>query len=126
MTFRARLVVAATTAVVWVAPEVADDRLTEPPENAYRRLMPRACGFPLTADDARRAVTDRDDFLGSATWFEAWILAAQIHGHLTKTFGPRWTNGHALTADDVARWAGGAGLDPAQLSSQLAARLTAK
>ena len=102
--------------------------------------MSRACGFPLTADDARRAVTDRDDFLGSATWFEAWILAAQIHRHLTKTFGPRWwespgagqelsalwTNGHALTADDVARWAGGAGLDPAQLSSQLAARLTAK
>ena len=38
----------------------------------------------------KRYVTDRDDFLDSATWFEAWILAAQIEAHLTKKFGARW------------------------------------
>lgn len=110
-------------------------RLNEPAIEAYRRIMSRAYGFALTADDAKRLSLDDDPFLDGADYLFGWILAAQVSKHLTAVDGERWwtsakageelsalwARGTAVTAQDVAAWAGATEIDPAALVETLGA-----
>jgi hypothetical protein len=112
-------------------------KLTEPPAEAYRKILSRAYGFQLTADDAQRYLVDTDDFFYSADYFRAWFLAAQLDRHLAETYGARWweapaagdflkglwAEGNRLTADEVAQKLGAKGVDPAALLRTLNERL---
>jgi hypothetical protein len=56
----------------------------------YRDVMARTYGFPMTAADQARAELDREEFLASADYLEAFLLAAQLEQQLRGRFGPAW------------------------------------
>jgi hypothetical protein len=56
----------------------------------YRVTMARTYGFPMTAADEARAELDREEFLASADYLEAFLLAAQLEQQLRGRFGPAW------------------------------------
>jgi hypothetical protein len=56
----------------------------------YRQVMTRTYAFPMTAVDEARAELDREEFLASADYLEAFLLAAQLEEQLRVRFGPAW------------------------------------
>jgi len=56
----------------------------------YRDVMKRTYGFPMTAADEARAELDREEFLASADYLRAFVLAAQIEQQLRGRFGAAW------------------------------------
>ncbi len=56
----------------------------------YRDVMARTYGFPMTAADEARAELDREEFLASADYLQAFLLAAQLEQQLRGRFGPSW------------------------------------
>lgn len=56
----------------------------------YRQVMTRTYGFPMTAADEARAELDREEFLASADYLEAFLLAAQLEQQLRGRFGAPW------------------------------------
>ena len=106
----------------------------------YRELFSRAYGFELSADDANAFRTDVDDTFYSADYSRAFVLAGLMHEGVRKQFGDDWygnpavgkflrdeifSKGTALSADDVARKLGFAGLDFAA-AARRAQRLVAE
>jgi hypothetical protein len=112
-------------------------QLTDPPAEGYRRIMSRAFGFKLTADDGRRYLTDQDEFLESADYFLAWILEGHVEAHLAGKFGDRWwmspeagaslatvwKNGRRVTLEDVVHWSGSATFDPSLIATSLGRKI---
>jgi hypothetical protein len=110
-------------------------RLGEPALDAYRRIMSRAYGFALTADDAKRLALDDDPFLDNADYLLGWILAGQVTKHLATAHGEKWwtstqsgdelaqlwARGTSASAQDVVVWSGATELDPAALVETLGA-----
>ncbi|MGO8969602.1 MAG: chromosome segregation protein SMC [Myxococcaceae bacterium] len=56
----------------------------------YREVMARTYGFPMTAADEARAELDREEFLASADYLQAFVLAAQLEQQLRGRFGLAW------------------------------------
>ncbi len=56
----------------------------------YRDVMARTYGFPMTAADEARAELDREEFLASADYLQAFVLAAQLEQQLRGRFGLSW------------------------------------
>jgi len=91
----------------------------------YRDVMKRTYGFPMTAADEARAELDREEFLASADYLRAFVLAAQIEQQLRGRFGAAWWQqkgagdwirgllapGNSLGADGLAHAMGLDGLD---------------
>ncbi len=91
----------------------------------YREVMTRTYGFPMTAADEARAELDREEFLASADYLQAFVLAAQLEQQLRGRFGPAWwqeaaagawvrsllAKGNSETAGGFARAMGLEGLD---------------
>jgi hypothetical protein len=109
------------------------------PQALYRELLGRACGFPVSANDAERYLVDHDAFFYSADYFRAWFLAAQIEAHLVKQLGPSWWDkpeagkalaelwryGNQLNVDEVAKKLGEPGVQAAPLLEHFRVILTA-
>jgi hypothetical protein len=85
------------------------------PRDAYRRLLSRAYGIPLTDEDVTAYLSDVDPTFYAADYFRAWLLEALLAEHLEERFGPRWfecksagrflaqlwASGNQMTADDL-------------------------
>jgi hypothetical protein len=56
----------------------------------YRDVMGRTYGFAMTASDVARAELDREEFLASADYLQAFVLEAQLEQQLRGRFGPAW------------------------------------
>jgi hypothetical protein len=56
----------------------------------YRDIMARTYGFPMTPADEARAELDREEFLASADYLQAFVLASQLEQQLRGRFGPAW------------------------------------
>jgi hypothetical protein len=56
----------------------------------YRDIMARTYGFPMSAADEARAELDREEFLSSGDYLQAFVLAAQLAQQLRGRFGPNW------------------------------------
>jgi hypothetical protein len=56
----------------------------------YREIMARTYGFPMTSADEARSELDREEFLASADYLEAFLLAAQLEQQLRGRFGAAW------------------------------------
>ncbi len=56
----------------------------------YRDVMKRTYGFPMTAADEARVELDREEFLASADYLQAFVLAAQLEQQLRGRFGSSW------------------------------------
>jgi hypothetical protein len=52
--------------------------------------MGRTYGFAMTASDVARAELDREEFLASADYLQAFVLEAQLEQQLRGRFGPAW------------------------------------
>ena len=106
----------------------------------YRQLFSVAYGFELSPDDAQVFRTDVDDTFYSADYARAFVLAGLMHEGIRKQFGEDWygnpavgkflkselfSRGTSLTADDVAKRLGFAGLDFAA-AARRAQRLVAE
>ena len=86
----------------------------------YRDVMARTYGFPMTVADVARAELDREEFLASADYLQAFLLAAQLEHQLRGRFGPTWwqqpaagewmrgllAKGNSETADGLGHAAG--------------------
>ena len=91
----------------------------------YRDIMARTYGFPMTAADEARAELDREEFLASGDYLEAFVLAAQLEQQLRGRFGPAWWEakaagdwmrgllaaGNSVSATGLAQAMGEDGLD---------------
>jgi hypothetical protein len=91
----------------------------------YRNVMARTYGFPMTPADEARAELDREEFLASADYLEAFLLAAQLEQQLRGRFGPAWWEqkasgdwmrgllapGNSLPANGLSRAIGEDGLE---------------
>ena len=92
----------------------------------YRQLFSVAYGFELTEDEAQVYLADVDDSFYSADYARAFVLAGLMHEGIRKKFGDDWygnpevgkflrgelfSEGTSLSADDVAKKLGFAGLD---------------
>lgn len=91
----------------------------------YRDVMKRTYGFAMTSADEARAELDREEFVASADYLQAFLLAAQLEQQLRKQFGPAWWQqqaagdwvrvrlaaGNSETANDFVHAVGLQGLD---------------
>jgi hypothetical protein len=91
----------------------------------YRDVMARTYGFPMTAADLARSELDREEFLASADYLQAFVLAAQLEQQLRGRFGPTWWErktagdwmrgllapGNSVSASGLARTMGEHGLE---------------
>jgi hypothetical protein len=103
----------------------------------YRQVMARTYAFPMTAADEARAELDREEFLASADYLEAFLLAAQLEQQLQGRFGPAWWEskaagvflrgllapGNSVTATGLAKSLGAGGLEVDAFVSRLPAML---
>jgi hypothetical protein len=103
----------------------------------YRQVMTRTYGFPMTEADAARAELDREEFLASADYLEAFLLAAQLEQQLRGRFGPNWWEakaagdwvrgllapGNSVSASGLARALGEQGLEVDAFLARLPATL---
>ena len=103
----------------------------------YRQVMARTYAFPMTAADEARAELDREEFLASADYLEAFLLAAQLEEQLRGRFGPAWWEakaagvwvrgllapGNSVSATGLARALGEEGLEVEAFVSRLPATL---
>ncbi len=99
----------------------------------YRQVMTRTYAFPMTAADEARAELDREEFLASADYLEAFLLAAQLEAQLRLRFGPAWweskaagafmrgllAKGNSLTATGLAQSLGAKGIEVDAFVSRL-------
>ena len=60
------------------------------PKATYQRVMTRVYGFPMTPADDERAELDREEFLASGDYLQAFLLSAQLADALRTRFGPAW------------------------------------
>jgi hypothetical protein len=85
----------------------------------YRDVMARTYGFPMTGADAARAELDREEFLASADYLQAFVLAAQLEQQLRGRFGPTWWEAKGA-GDWMRKWlAAGNSLSAGALSRAL-------
>jgi hypothetical protein len=103
----------------------------------YRQVMTRTYGFPMSAADEARAELDREEFLASADYLEAFVLAAQLEQQLRGRFGAAWWEakpagewmrgllapGNALSATALAQRVGENGLSVDAFLTRLPATL---
>jgi len=129
----------ARRAAALVLAEVARARAPAGAAAAWARLGPRALGHPLDAGEAPPWRLEPDPLLESAEVLRAALLAAQVEARLgAGPGGPwwrrpqsgawlreAWAHGAARTPDEVARDAGGAGLDPGALDVLVRAQAAA-
>jgi hypothetical protein len=103
----------------------------------YRDVMGRTYGFPMTAADEARAELDREEFLASADYLQAFVLSAQLEQQLRGRFGAAWWEqkaagdwmrgllapGNAVSASGLVRELGEEHLDVQAFLAQLPAAL---
>ncbi len=113
-----------------------EDRAAHPAE-LYRRLMSRALGFALTADESRRWVIDRSELAGSADDLRAALAAVQLERAFEQRFGATWwrskaagallqsiwSRGTQPTVDELLGFVGEKAVSPDALVSTLTERL---
>jgi len=92
------------------------------PREAYRRLLSRAYGFPLTNEDAMTYLSDVDPTFYAADYFRAWLAEAILTEHLEERFGPRWFERKAAGRFLAKVWALGNQMTVEELLAQLGAR----
>ncbi len=106
----------------------------------YRDVMKRTYGFPMTAADEARAELDREEFLASADYLQAFVLAAQLEQQLRGRFGNAWWQektagdwvrgllapGNSRTASGLAHALGLDGLDVEAFVTRVPATLGGK
>jgi hypothetical protein len=94
------------------------------PKATYGRIMTRVYGFPMTPADDERAELDREEFLASGDYLQAFLLSAQLAEALRMRCGPAWWQekaagdwvrgrlapGTSLSAGELARALGGSGI----------------
>jgi len=99
----------------------------------YRQVMTRTYAFPMTAADEARAELDREEFLASADYLEAFLLAAQLEAQLRLRFGAAWWEskaagafirgllapGNSITATGLAQALGAKGVEVDAFVSRL-------
>jgi len=85
----------------------------------YKRIMSRAYGVPIAAEDEARSVVDLDELYQPADDIRAWLLARQFQEVLTRRFGAAWWK-NAL-AGDVLRevWAKGSAPYPQEVARSM-------
>jgi len=118
----------------------APDKTTNDLRELYRQLFSIAFTFPLDDDDAQLFRTDVDDLFYAADYARAFVLAGGLQESLRRRFGDDWygdpaagaflrsqlfSQGTALSADQVAERAGFHGLDFAAAAAR-AQRLVAE
>jgi hypothetical protein len=118
----------------------APDKTTNDLRELYRQLFSIAFTFPLDDDDAQLFRTDVDDLFYAADYARAFVLAGGLQDSLRRRFGDDWygdpaagaflrsqlfSQGTALSADQVAERAGFHGLDFAAAAAR-AQRLVAE
>lgn len=99
----------------------------------YRALFSLAYGFPLSDEEAQVYLADVDDTFYSADYARAFVLAGMMHEGIRRRFGEDWygnpevgkflrseifSQGTALSSDDVAKKLGFAGLDFASAAAR--------
>ena len=91
----------------------------------YHRLMSRATGLMLTADDDARYVVDRDELYQSADELQAFVLAAQLRAALKKRFGRTWWQ--SRSSGELLReiWSRGSTLYPQEVPNLWGEELSA-
>jgi hypothetical protein len=103
----------------------------------YKEVMTRTLGITLDERDTAQHLVDRDDFYEAADTFRAGFLAAQLQAQLKARFGPTWwrskdagrflkdlwSQGQALTADEVAQRLGEKSVRPDALLVRLSTTL---
>ncbi len=129
----------ARRAAALVLAEVARARAPATAAAAWAALAPRALGHPLDPREAPPWKLEPDPLLEAADTLRAALLAAQVEARLgAGAGGPWWSRaasgawlaaawapGGLSTPEEVAREAGGAGLDPAALDALVRAQAAA-
>jgi len=75
--------------------------------DAYRELLSRAYGFPLSREDATSYLSDIDPTFYSADYFRAWLLEASLAEYIKERFGERWFEKKAAGRFLAGLWASG-------------------
>jgi hypothetical protein len=85
----------------------------------YRRIMSRAYGLPITAEDEARYIVDRDELYQPADDIRAWLFARQLQEILTRRFGASWWNNPL--AGDLLRdvWSKSSALYPQEVPNSV-------
>jgi len=92
------------------------------PRAAYRRLLSRAYGFPLSDEDAASYLNDVDPTFYAADYFRAWLLEAMLANRLEGHFGPRWFERKAAGCFLARLWASGNQMTADELLARLGGR----
>jgi len=70
--------------------EIELHRGASDPAGLYRKLLGRAYGIEMDADDGLRYLVDVDDFFYSADYTRAWFAEAMLEAKLTELYGGEW------------------------------------